>query len=364
MRIGKITLNGQGNYGNKLQNYALQYVLLKYADEVDTLWHTGENYLPKSWKYGWKEAIKFFVNRHGFRNEMKGKYFPYEIVRQHNIKLFDEKYIFTKYDCKDLKMADATYDYFVVGSDQVWNPYSRCTDAEFLTFTDKKKRIAYAASIGISEIPTHLQEQFKKWFEGMEHISVREQAGAEIIYKLTKREVPVLVDPTVLLSKEEWLAIAKKPNWFIDEPYILTYFLGNMSLEIKQMIEKIAKEKGWKIINLLDLSDFDGYTIGPDEFIYLINHCSLLYTDSFHGCVFSILQQVPFVACDRVQKGWVSMSSRLDTLLKLFGLENRKGTAANRYCRDDLLNIEYAATEQILAVERKRAEVYLKNALK
>ena len=84
-----------------------------------------------------------------------------------------------------MNIISSEYDYFITGSDQVWNPYFNCTEDEFLTFAPKQKRISYAASIGVSEIPDDKKDQFKKWLNGMNYISVREQAGADIVYELT-----------------------------------------------------------------------------------------------------------------------------------------------------------------------------------
>ena len=188
------------------------------------------------------------------------------------------------------------YDYFITGSDQVWNPDNlHGTSFFFLTFAEQYKRIAYAPSFGVSEIKPEFIEDYKEWISGMYKLSVREDDGAKIIKKLTGRESPVLVDPTLLLTKEKWLSIAKEASNKPKDKYLLTYFLGGIPTQYKKEIKKTAKENNLEIINLGDIKEKDTYQTGPSEFIDYINNCSVMFTDSFHGTVFSILFEKPFV---------------------------------------------------------------------
>ena len=124
MRIGKITLDGYFNYGNLLQNYALQQVLLRYATKVDTLWHTEDNFLPQTyWQWTWKQPVKYLINWKNFRTDFFSGLIGYEMVRQGNLKDWADRYIYFRKDVKELSKVIDEYDYFVTGSDQVWNPY-------------------------------------------------------------------------------------------------------------------------------------------------------------------------------------------------------------------------------------------------
>ncbi len=363
MKIGIITLNGHYNYGNRLQNYALQTFLLQYADEVKTIWHTPNNFLPEIWKWNWKTIIKYILNWNETRNYVLNSY-VFDLIRETNIKKFTDQYIHMQYDFKLNEDLNEKYDYVIVGSDQVWNPYFGCGNAEFLEFVSPEKRIAYAASFGVEEIPNENKEKFKRWLAGVEFISVREKAGANIVKTMIGREVPVLADPTLLLKQEEWDVVAKKPSWYKSEKYILTYFLGEMPSSANKTVEKLAAENNFQIIHLMDLNHLDWYSIAPDEFIYLIKNASLVYTDSFHGAIFSILMQVPFVVCSRESLGKQNMDSRLDTLLELFSLEQRRATVSNSYCISNPLTIDFDNMKKILAQERNKATDYLKTALR
>lgn len=366
MRIGIITLNGFFNYGNRLQNYALQKFLnsILPKSQVDTIWYDEDNFKLNKKFLCFNNIRKYIFNRKGFRKFINENIFLYDIVREYNIKKFNKRYINTIFDYRIKGDLNNRYDYFIVGSDQVWNPYGMKLngEAEFIRFADSNKRISYAASFGIENISPKYLDDFKSGLLGMNYISVREEAGAKIIKELTGKDVPVLVDPTLLLTKEEWCSIATKPVWYKDEKYILLFFLSEVPTKVKNIVEKLAEEKGLKIINLMDKSNIDYYTSSPDEFLYLIKNASLVYTDSFYGTVFSIIMRVPFVNCPRENVG-MNMDSRISTLLKLFDLNNRKGVKENDYRIANPFKIKYGDIEGILDKERERSKKYLLNAL-
>ena len=193
----------------------------------------------------------------------------------------------------------------------------------------------------------------------MKSISMREKAGADLVKKLTGRDVPVVVDPTILLSKEEWQKIEMVPEWYNGEKYILTYFLGNPS----PIIKNLAKKNNWKIFNLMDKSNLDLYASRVEEFVYLIEHAELVATDSFHACVFSILMNTPFLVVNRKEKGMADMTSRIDTLLELFGYQDRY--LVNGKCDlsdEEILNMDFRNVKAIQEREKKRSIAYMKEA--
>ena len=194
----------------------------------------------------------------------------------------------------------------------------------------------------------------------MKAISMREKAGADLVKNLTGREVPVVVDPTILLSKEKWQKIEMVPEWYNGEKYILTYFLGILS----PVIENIAKKNNWKIYNLMDRNNFDLYTSRVEEFVYLINHAQLVATDSFHACAFSILMNTPFLVVNRQQKGVADMTSRIDTLMELFDYQDRY--IINGECKlseGEILHMDFSNVKAIQKREIERSTAYMKKAL-
>lgn len=157
----------------------------------------------------------------------------------------------------------------------------------------------------------------------MDKLSVREEAGAKIIKDLTGRDAEVLVDPTMMLTREKWLSIAKEAPNKPKGKYLLTYFLGGVPSKYKRQIKNIAERNNLEIINLADIRDKETYITGPSEFIDYINSCSILCTDFFHGTVFSILMEKPFIVFERMGTS-SSMFSRINTLLDKFDLNSRK----------------------------------------
>lgn len=363
MKVAIITINDNNNYGNRLQNYALQTFLKHYIDIVETLWYDELTNFELKNIINLKSIIKFLINKNGYRDYLKKQYLK-ECIKIYNIKKFSQKYIDIKF-INDLSKIPAQYDYFIVGSDQIWNPNfwlekNNHANIRFLKFTSKEKRIAYAASIAIPEIPKDKKQFFKDSLNEMKAISMREKAGADLVKVLIGREVPVVVDPTILLSKEEWQKIEMRPEWYNDEKYILTYFLGNDS----SIVQNIAKKNNWKIYNLMDSNDLELYTSRVEEFIFLIEHAQLVVTDSFHACVFSILLNTPFLVINRKQKGVADMTSRINTLLELFGYQNRYIINGKSDLSDEeIIDMNFDNVKFIQEQEKIRSLKYIKNAL-
>lgn len=371
LKIANLTLDGYFNYGNVLQRYAVCNLLMGLGAEVESLWFRPQvKFLPylqshypwmkDSWD--WKTWVKLGINWKGITGNLFSGQNAWESARNAGIKSFVDRYIPMRYDVDFAKVADE-YDYFVVGSDQVWNPNGDIDFSyPFLKFSSPSKRISYAASIASPEIPVKKKDVFIDGINGMKAISVREQAGADLIQQLTGRRVQVVADPTMLVTAEDWRSIARKPSWLKgDEQLLVTYFLGKRP---DSVIESIARENGLQIVNMLDERVFEHYAIAPEEWLWLIDHARFMYTDSFHGTVFSILFRTPFVVTERVDAGCASkMTSRIDTLLAKFDLSDRRGTNANGYMIDSPLDMHYGDVDKVLAEEKQKAEAYLCHAL-
>ena len=351
-KIAIFTLTNENNFGNRLQNYAVQEILKKNNIKVETVSNQlniyGRNYIIKKIK----DIIKKFL------------FFVPKYVRTNNFIKFNKKYVkFSKYhiDKNHIpKELSHKYDYYITGSDQVWNPnFSGRSDIDFLTFVPKEKRNAFSASFGISEIPEEHKERYKKNLSQMNLISVRENRAKEIIEELTGRtDVEVLLDPTMLLIPEEWDKVSKKPKKLKTNKYILNYYLGELTEDRKKIITDIAKKNNCKIINLMDKSE-PLYVSGPSEFLYLVKNAFLVCTDSFHGAVFSIIYNTPFVIFERKDSN-VKMNSRLDTLLSKFNLEYRK---FNGNIEKEVFDCNYQKIDNILTEERKKSQEFIKKVL-
>lgn len=367
-KIGIFTLNGNPNFGNKLQNYAMQKILKDFNFDSETIINT--THLPREKRTN-KEL--FLQGNLDYKIKMIKNKFNYERYKNLNEKRKASFNQFTKKYIKEMKFSiglgdipdnfHEEYEFFIAGSDQVWNPHiPAVSELSFLTFAPKEKRLTYAPSFGVSNIPLNYQKEYKKWLMGIENLSVREQQGADIIYNLTGKQAKVHVDPTMLLTKEEWLNISKIAKEKPSEKYILTYFLGDIDKEIKIKLKGIAKKNQLKIVNLASEKDKKYYMTDPSEFLDYINDAQLFITDSFHGCVFAVLLETPFVVCDR--KGHSkeeNMSSRIDTLVNKFGLQSRK---FNNVIDREIFRCDYDAAKRILELEREISMEYFRDILK
>lgn len=363
MKIGLITITNGQNYGNRLQNYASQYVLESIGCEVDTLKNTtGQEQVND---YIIKKLLKKYITYIYLKSPIIKNKRLNKVLR--NVK-FDE---FTKKLIKQSEYVinkdniplyiEEKYDYFICGSDQVWNPnFYFNSEVDFLTFAKRGQRIAYSPSFGVSEIQDEKKDEYIRWINGMDYLSVREQAGADIIKNLTNREAIVLVDPTMMLSKNEWLSIAKMPKWKSEKKYILTYFLGNKDEEAEKKINKIAIENSLEIINLMDINNKNIYCVDPREFVALINNAELMCTDSFHGIVFSLIMKTNFILFNRKDKE-ISMNSRLETLLSKFNMQCR--LEENMTDNNQIFNTDFSNVDKVINDEKEKAIKYLKNSL-
>lgn len=368
-----LTLNGYFNYGNRLQNYATQEILKTLGFSVETLVIETASVKVKKNKKKINKRIVETIKNGDVLERIKFK--TWKIKNKNNIKDIENGRTikFKTFTSKLINESDSIYkennipsdigkeyDFFIVGSDQVWNPvYNNESSLYFLSFVEQDKRIALSPSFGISTLSSEIETKYKKWLNEIPNLSVREEAGQKIIKSLTDRNVPVLVDPTLMLSKEKWLSVSEQP---VKKPkkYLLTYFLGGIDSESRKQISKIARRKNLDIINLADITDRITYETGPSEFINYINEAEIFCTDSFHGTVFSLLMETPFIVYERKSE-FGSMYSRIDTLLEKFSLSNRKSNYINP--NSDVFEIDFSHVEPVLEIERNLFMTYLNNAI-
>lgn len=367
--IGLVTIVDYKNYGNRLQNYAAQETLKSLGCEVTTIVNKPIKRKNDTKDRNLMDKLKGVTLKDlsvKIKNRMNRRQYLLAFDKKVNaFKAFSQEYITES----DFTVAvDAVpddlgerFDYFVVGSDQVWNPtYRKGSSIDFLTFAPSEKRIAYAPSFGVSTIPDEFKVDYKEWLAAFKALSVREDAGAEIIKSLTGREAEVLVDPTVMLTKEEWLKIAKPHHLKPNHPYLLTYFLGEVPKEVKALIQALAKDNNLEVVNLGSYDQIKRYDVDPNAFIDYVEGSAIFLTDSFHGAVFSIIFEKQFIVFDRVSKT-SSMHSRIDTLLAKFNLRDRKWDQIKQ--SKDYFGASFMHTGPKFEEERSKGYDYLKHVL-
>lgn len=343
-RAGIVTLFGEYNFGNRLQNYAVQEILKKVGLDVKTIKYVGVNdYIPENDSEIKENRLKKFKE---FNNHIK----------------FAKDILYKEYEPK--KCFSEDYDYIVLGSDQIWNFTFKniFSDKAFGSFVPGDKRISLSASFGVSNSPEEgsaLYNMCKENLENIKAISVREEAGKEIVKKITGRsDVEVLIDPTMMLEKEEWEKLMIKPEKLKTDKFIIKSFIGDVPKEVNNEINEMARKLNCEVIDISD-QESNFYDMGPAEFIYLTKNASMVATDSFHSCVFSILFSTPFIVFER-QGNLEDMYSRIDTLLDKFNLKHR---IFKDKITDDLFIEEYSNKEKILNKERKKVLEFLNKAL-
>lgn len=224
-----------------------------------------------------------------------------------------------------LFLLNKKYDAFICGSDQIWAP-TVFDENYFLSFVkNNDKKIAYAPSIGLPIISNKIIEsKMKCLIEKFEYLSTREEQGANIIYKLTGKKAHVVLDPTLLLNKNEW---SKEFTDIQYDKYILAYFLGDNKKYYK-VCKQISEKLNKKLI-IIPTSESDLLKkecilddVGPNEFISLINKADLILTDSFHGTIFSINFNKPFVTFKRFKDNKLSQNSRIYNILEKLNLKS------------------------------------------
>ena len=359
MKIAILTITEGTNYGNRLQNYAVQKILEYLGIKVETL-------INKSGSE--RKRLDILLNIKRIIGRIKNylinaKYKKTINIRKENFIKFNNQFINYSNIVINNEYNDSTinniYNFFVCGSDQIWNPmFKENASANFLQFANPEKRIAFCPSFGVSTIPKNRKEEYSEYLRDFSKLSIREADGANIIKELSNRQAMVLIDPTLLLSKKDWKKISKKPRFNIEKKYILTYFLGKISEEKKENIKKIAEKKNYEIINLGKKEYIQYYTAGPSEFLWYIENAEIILTDSFHACVFSILFDKTFYVFDREDK-MQSMNSRIETLFNIFNLQQQRFSNWNNIKFEH----NYDHIGSILEKEREKSINFLKKAL-
>lgn len=359
-KVGIVTIVDLTNYGNRLQNYAVTHVLEKMGYNPYTIC-IDKNYTTKTqikdliMGVGFVQKLKLHMGKN--RSDKHYRYLHFDKFDRANIKKIKVKsmesdIIMSK--CSDLQ-------YFVIGSDQVWNPnYGYAREYDFAQFAKPEQRVCFSPSFGIDEMPEANRECVSNGLKEMKNISVREESGRDIVKNLTGRDATVLIDPTMMLDAEEWSKVAYRPdNIDMNTGYIFGYFLGKRTEEQDARIKKMMNDYNLKFYDIMDKTNRDLYVTGPGEFISLVENARLIVTDSFHASVFSILFKKPFIVFQRDGNG-AGISSRLDTLLGKFQLTSRF-----EYNLDDseVMNCDFTEAYKILGEERKKVNEFLEKSM-
>lgn len=365
MKVGIITIyKGNRNYGGLLQAYALQAFVAKQGHECELL-----SYMPNKTGYISRRMLNLGIKRtlnialKKIRTKIRcylDKQLASNISTRNSLFRQFEESIPHSLNVSDneIEVFCQKYGALICGSDQVWNP-ALWNPYMFLDFKAYKgKRFSYAASLGRSILTEEERIYIAKHLNNISGISVREESAESIIRSMGYESVVTVLDPTYLLSAEEWKNFAKRPRGCPDE-FVFSFFLGENE-EAKRRVKNYYSGK-LPVVALPHLqegyrkedevySDIKLYEVGPREWVWLLQNAQYVYTDSFHGTAFSInlgKEFLCFAKGDVVDKQ--AIHSRLVDVTKKFGIPERFVSKMSDFEKCVQKKIDYTVVERLKA---------------
>lgn len=275
-----------------------------------------------------------------------------------------------EYTSLTINNAADKYDIFIAGSDQIWNPFGN-RKAYYLDFVpDNKPKIAYAASTAVSSITNAQYHKMQPLVSRINYISVREKNAVNMLKDMTSQKIEWVVDPTLLLTVDEWNKVAKKR--VIKEPYVLAYLLGD-NKKNRNCVKHFARSHRLPLVTLpfigtrklwqLWFGDMHCYG-GPDTFVSLVRDAEYVITDSFHGVVFCTLFHKRFVVLKRhTDTDKTSMSERLYSIFEITGMGGQLVSPDEGDVVKKIEEICYDGVDERINEWKKKSLSWLKNAL-
>lgn len=366
------------NYGGALQGYALVTQLRKMGFDAHDVHYVSKNITSKAendrlskLKHKIKQltdlqAIRFKVYMILHKKELAANMEAFqEFVKKNDLAYNNGKF----YSIEELSSLSEEFYAFITGSDVVWDPYNtqnKNDEGYFLDFcTSSCKRIAYAPSIGVTKLPPQSEENLKELLEKFSALSIREKSGSDLIKNVTGINVPVVLDPTLLVDPKEYERIVRIPD-NLPEHYIAVYRFGNNPhTDIK--IREISRKYSLPVVFIPARNEgfSPRYDLGPGEFIGVIRKADLVITDSFHCTIFSLLNHTPFLTFVRSNpKNVTSTQSRVINLLETFDMTDRYILPDTEIEIEDIFSLDFNKFEGKISKMREESLNYLDSALK
>lgn len=371
-KVGIITYYRYYNYGTVLQAHALQQAVSMLPDTKGEL--IDYRFFKRANKSIWwyikircKHVLHYVTQykevsrKLKYKNVFLEKRAAFERFFEDYCQLSANKYMLHE----DLLNHPPSYDVYMVGSDQTWSPLIGLNSSMFLQFAPVgSHKVAYAPSIGVTAFNEEQKQYFREALSSFQHISCREDVGAEVLASCYDGKVPTVLDPTLLLNSEQWSEIAVKPD--IEGDYILCYLIGDRPY-YREYVWKLSKKMNCPAyyipVSWRDVGEGNNLLpeAGPREFLGLIKHAKCVCTDSFHGSIFSINFNTNFYTFLKHAGGEsASDNSRIVGILKKFGLESRLLSPQSAVAFEE---IDYAPVNARLEALRAESWQYLKEAV-
>lgn len=375
MKIAVVTFCNNGNYGSELQAVAMNQLIESHGGKAEFCVIKSSSKLGRATEIIWsrlRNSASCMFNKE-YRKLYKQLCDNSAAQQQidSELSLTVRSFLNNEITVKRLSkraFRKSSYDFYIVGSDQIWSPFCMPFRREyFLDFVSPQRKIAYAPSMGVNELPEFYIKKAMPYIARFSHLSAREISAKEAIESNTDKKVQLVLDPTLAAGRQFWeQKINDRSDSVVpDEPYVLCYFLGRLSKKKTELINRYSN--GRKIIVLpyqsmeqtLDNSHY--VCADPIEFISLIKNADYVFTDSFHGCCFSLIFEKPFTVFERTHQTAVKQTSRIHSLLNMFN-------TTQCICAEDKdfteSSPDYSMISAVMDEKRKSSLKFLSDALK
>lgn len=363
MKIAIITIVDNINYGTYLQAYATYEIIKSLGHDPIIINYTRPYISSKEVAVGYLKNTQMSLFKRLSYASFYTLLYPFMIWQVKRFLTSNVKMTPLYRNYNELKQAPPKADIFLTGSDQVWNSnYNNGIDESFFLSFTKKRKYAYAASIGLNSFPIQEKEKIKKLLLEYKAISVRELFGVEALHNIGINNIIQVLDPTLLFTKEKWLSMIKIKKKKKENKYLLIYSVESGRNDfVLQQAKEIANKRNLKLYWVCPTYKFKR-SLGVDkvynfasikDFIYLFANADFIIASSFHGTAFAINFNKEFLS---VSPG--KYNTRVCSLLKLCKLENRYISDRIK-TNESLTSIDYNSVNSILNVERRNSISYL-----
>lgn len=353
--INILTCSEANNYGTVLQTYATQKVFQELGEDVTIIDYRCKSSNSKQYSIKNANTIKSKIAFIIFYFHRKRKSISFDFFKTNFIAYTEKKYYKSNMDELISYMNQSSC--ICIGSDQVWNP--EIQDIKLFTLewiNEHVRKVSFASSMGNSYVNNNISNILRSNLSKFDELSVREEGEKAYLESITHKKIERILDPTLLLDDNFWRRIEKKAN--VPSKYIFLYLASNSTRLLKYAYYR-AKKNHCKLLVLSDIyypipsfrvKNLEG--ISPENFLFLIDHAVEVYTNSYHGLVFSINFKKNFGVENPIDR-----DDRIGTVLDVFGLQEKE------ICYKNTEKINYEEVYKILTYERLKADAFLKRII-
>lgn len=375
MKVGILTFYRAPNYGTALQAFATQKAISKLGVEAEIIDYRPQ-YIERTLQKrkiknakSFKEVLSIVINAVIYPNMIKRKAESFGCFS--GLMNISDNVCFTT---KDVEKVSQSYDVILSGSDQLFNRNITSSDMTFFLPFEHKRKVSFASSFGESWLSVERIGEIAPFLAEFDFISAREKTAENIFSEIRKvntevKSATIVLDPTFLLTKDEWNEYADCTMKLPKDGFILTYYLRENSI-LRSITARLQQKTGLKVVNIkpsksqmIFHSGKNFIYAGPSQLLSCYKKASYVVTNSFHGTALAINYGVPFFSSVLISSKSGDVNSRISDVCELFGLSNRFIDSEQKLKTTDLTKPFEKETEKILQNLREHSFSYLKEAL-